>query len=51
MSEFQILLDLLQGGSDAALVAIAFAIWRVERRVYRLELLLFPDVHPKKKGK
>ena len=39
MEEFQVILDILSAGGDAAVVFIAWAIWRLDRRVYRLELL------------
>lgn len=32
-------LRLLDGGADVALIAIAYCIWKLDRRVYRLELL------------
>ena len=39
MEGLDTLLQILDGGSDVALIAIAVAIWRLDRRVYRLELL------------
>lgn len=42
MSEFMDILTIIDrvvsSGSDIALIAIALAIWRVERRVFKLEL-------------
>ncbi len=40
MGDLEWILGVLNGGGDAALIAISIAIWRVERRVYRLELQL-----------
>ncbi len=39
MDDFKIILDVLSAGGDTAVVFIAWAIWRLDRRVYRLELL------------
>lgn len=39
MEGIETILQILDGGSDMALIAIAVAIWRLDRRVYRLELL------------
>ena len=36
--EFEAFLQLLSGGSDVATIAIAWALWRIDRRVYRLEI-------------
>lgn len=30
--------QLLAAGGDVAMVAVAFAIWKLDRRLYRLEL-------------
>ena len=39
MQELQTILDFVSAGGDAATAFIAWAIWRIDRRVYRLELL------------
>lgn len=39
MDDFKLILDLLSAGGDTAVAFIAFAIWKLDRRVYRLELL------------
>lgn len=36
--DFETLLQLLQSGADGATIAIAWALWRIDRRVYRLEI-------------
>lgn len=35
--EFQVLLELLNGTSDVAITAIVYFIWKLERRVYKIE--------------
>lgn len=40
MEELHAILGLLEGGADAALIAIAIAIYKLERRVYRLENMI-----------
>lgn len=46
MEEIDLFLKLVSGGADVTLVAIGVAIWKLERRVYALELYL-----SNKKGK
>lgn len=41
------ILQLLHAGGSAALIVMAGIVWRLDRRIYRLELLL----HPELKGK
>lgn len=38
--ELETLLQILSGGSDLALIAIAYAIWKIERRVFIIETKL-----------
>lgn len=38
MEGIDLLLKILDGGSDVALIVIAWAIWKLDRRVYRLEI-------------
>lgn len=38
MDDLQTLTQLLSSGGDVATAFIAWAIWRLDRRVYRLEL-------------
>lgn len=40
MSEIDILIQAIESGADVALVVISYAIWRIERRVLTLELLM-----------
>lgn len=40
MELIEYVLTILEGGSDAALIAIAVAIWRLDRRVLKLEIKL-----------
>ena len=40
MQEAVTIWQLLQGGSDIAIIAFAWAIWRLERRVYQVEFKL-----------
>lgn len=42
------LLEILSGGADAALIAIAFAIWRLDRRVLKLETKLEGKIYAEK---
>jgi len=42
--EIAALFDVIKAGGDVALVAIAAAIWRVERRVFALELRLVDHI-------
>lgn len=37
MSDTGFILEALNAGSDVALIAIALAVWRVERRVFIIE--------------
>lgn len=39
MEDLQTILDFVSAGGDAATAFIAWAIWRIDRRVFRLELL------------
>lgn len=41
MSELVTLLDMLAAGGDVALLALVYFIWRLERRIFRIELHLF----------
>lgn len=38
MEDIALIFQILEGGSNAALIAIAVAVWKVERRVFNLEL-------------
>jgi hypothetical protein len=38
MDTFELIREILSGASDVALIAIAWAIWKIDRRVYRLEI-------------
>lgn len=40
---FDILREALGVGSDAAIMAFALILWRIERRLYRVELHLWPQ--------
>lgn len=51
--DFQLIQDILNSGSDAAMIMFAWAIWKVERRVFRLEFRLdniFTAINKEKKN-
>tara|TARA_R100000687_G_C6405395_1_gene143855 strand:- start:137 stop:286 length:150 start_codon:yes stop_codon:yes gene_type:complete len=39
---FDIIREALGVGSDAAIIGFALILWRIERRLYRVELHLWP---------
>lgn len=45
MDDLQVILDILEAGGNSAMVFIAYCIYRLDRRVYRLELLTVGEDH------
>lgn len=37
------LLSILHAGGDVAMIAVAVGFWKLDRRVYRIELKLWPE--------
>ncbi len=44
MTTLAALLTLLSAGGDVALIALVYFLWRLERRVYKIELHLFASI-------
>ncbi|MFN3933620.1 MAG: hypothetical protein ACK4KX_03185 [Parvibaculum sp.] len=40
MPEIEFLKDLLSTGADGALIAVALALWKLDRRVVRIETII-----------
>ena len=42
--DLSVIIEMINTGADVALIVIAYAIWRLDRRVYKLEVLAEREV-------